>query len=672
MSDRISADPIDSPPQPATEHKLNPFDTFVDQLIGGLNTWERLVAIVVAVCTALANLKLLLEQQWVFVVVMLILSGLGVAVYVVSHQRIVANSRHAKLVRFAAISSLVSVPLITFVTFGLITISPRVTEHGPIFAIARFQGPVLPPPYQDCRPSDMLADAISEVGRDYAHVSAFELPYVIDPNGRSAKWWAIGHGFLEAADSVIYGEYSLVDDEKGDKNPERLLISPEIDQVPTPPLGPKMAPLMRWEFPHRIVRIDQLCTGTAQRFLSDGRRLSLVLSGLQAFSLHEYVSAERSLAQAEDSQENNLPERLFTDVPKGDNSRCDADPKGDSLCSGVLAFYLAALDQRMGNYSKAILEYTFAAAKLNRPAPFVDLAELYVIENKSGPALASLRSAESADPTSVVAAAIRAQYESQYGSVDQARLELDRATELRDEQNAKPAVVLRLMPSLDKYAEISLCRAKYYVEGSVSGLECGRAVFDKADSTNIDAEIEYANWLVASRDDALVAKGVGLLKESVLRSPGHINAYYSYAKALSKTGSSDTNSIRTYYMEALDARAFTDDELTDQANSATALEQIDKEVSAKRQDFRAALSLYHAAILKNDRCAYAYSNRSTILEQHGQWRAALRDLRMAILLHPREQDLTARLRDLSKAIRRPAREPRALSSDMRRRATSKA
>jgi hypothetical protein len=259
---------------------------WIDGLIDKLNGWHALIGGIIALLTVVANLEGFLEKQWKLAAVTFVVALMGAAFCVIADRRqTIRSSPFAKFMRVGAFLVLIGTVPVALIGLLCYALSPRLApDHAPIFAIARFDGPDLPDPYKECRPSDMLADSLTDVAKRFHQIVAFELPYVVEPDGRWAELWARTHGWLQGADVVVYGEYSLLDHDVGTNKPDRVLISPQVSAVPFIPLGWKRAPLLQWEFNSRVVQIDQLCSGRSARFINDGHRLGLALSALRLFS----------------------------------------------------------------------------------------------------------------------------------------------------------------------------------------------------------------------------------------------------------------------------------------------------------------------------------------------------------------------------------------------------
>lgn len=602
---------------------------------------QRFVVALTALLAAGANLLIFLEKQWLVAALTILLGVLGAAFYVAARNKRKPNVEEALFTRVAARGVLVAVALFTIAAALIVTVTPRLYERGTIFAVARFVGPPLPSPYGDCRPSDRLAQTLADVGHDYQNVSAFELPYAIDPGGRWAGMLARWHGFLQGADTVIYGEYSFADDGTG--SPDRLLITPKTDSVPAIPLGTKTAPLMSWHFPNRLVRIDELCTGRSQRFLNDGRRLILALAGLQMFASQRYLAAEQALRDAKSTRfgDADTPSRPVDDP----HSHCNDPEDLQSECSGELAFYTAVLDKHFGHFEEAIKEFDFATLHLMRPAPYINLGEMYVARNKGSRALEAFKNAVATDPTSIAAWASLAQYRAEYGDAADgpaATFELDRARALAERQGGSAA---------DSYGIIALSRALFQRNGN-DGNDRREAVdwvrrlmerrdFDPAMMT--DTVVDFAKWQIAlGNHDVAITE----LERTLRVDPDDIRANYLLATELLLTApAKNAREARDADVAAMFGHAYTDEQLTTAGNAAARL--------GRKQ---AALNDFHLAIVCNPAYAYAYASRADLLSSMGKrfLPRAIQDYHVAVTLHPRELELTAGLQKVLDAAKRPS------------------
>jgi tetratricopeptide (TPR) repeat protein len=659
----------------------------IGELIKSIKGWHALIAGVVLLFSAVADLEGFLRARLRLAMFTFIVAVIVSALWTMFDRRPSIRSSHlARVVRVFA--TIVGVGMAS--TFGAYSIAPRfAADHAPTFAIARFDGPDLPKPYAKCRPSDVLADSLTDVANRFHRLRAFELPYSIEPDDRWADTWAFLHGWIQAANTVVYGEYSLVDRAVGSNKPDRVLISPHVNAVPFIPLGHRRAPLLQWQFNPRLVSIDQLCSGRAARFINDGHRLGLALSALSLFSGHEYVAAQRALAEAEDvSHELRPPDdhaAAGTPAPVK-TSRCYGVLAEDSECSGVLAFYLAALEQRSGNYDRARSEYALAAKKLNRAPPYVNLAELYALQCDWGNVLLALNFAVWAEPSSVTALAARSLYEYEQGDPGEtqyralADIDLEQAQALKEESVYDALAVSRALHGRDE------------IDRKIQGIaKMGRAIRQGTGEKLelLDTRAEYAGWLLADRaafdcgtkdhrtaidgiDGSICASRPGTAPNAEVvqarvvdlaictvqtvtdEQPENIQGNYYFALAhgirqsmpaqspssCEKRRATQTNEdnpcadqtdsalMKCGYLRALSARAFTDEDYTTQGNAAADLHQ-----------FHRALTLYAQALHVNARAVYALSGAARVYETTGHYRRAIANYDAALRLHPHEAEL---------------------------------
>lgn len=603
-------------------------DDWIDGLIANLSGWHALIGGILVLLTAVANLEGFLDKQWKLAAATVVIALVGVAFWIVADRR-----RSVKTRRFAAFAL---IGVVGTASGGLFwyALSPRIApDHAPIFAIARFDGPDLPTPYANCRPSDMLADSLADVRNRFHQLEAFELPYKIEPDGRWADLWALSHGWLQGADVVVYGEYSLVDRAIGSNQPDRILISPHVSAVPFIPLGWKRAPLTRWQLNPRLVAIDQLCSGTAARFINDAHRLGLAISALRLFSKHEFIGAQRALAEAEDVSGEIQPawaDQSGTHRQPKPASQCYGVSADETECSGILAFYLAALEQRSGNYTRAENEYRIATKKLDRAAPYIDLAELYALQCDWKRTLLALNFAVWADPSSVAALATRSEYEYEYGDRDQAQVDLKRAQSVKITSD---------------YDRIALSRALHQRSDAKSkqqGTDEMRKALREGDFEKqqlLETRVEFATWLL---DDGKVDESISNLTEVTDVQPDNISANYvlglAYAakRSLVKNAPADLerygDMMKQGYLRALGGRAFTDEEYTTQGNAAY-------ELNLPHQ----ALTLYGQALRINPHAVYALSGRAGVYKRAGHYQLAIENYRAALTLHPNEKQLRREL-----------------------------
>jgi tetratricopeptide (TPR) repeat protein len=600
--------PSDGQPPPSAEGGF----------LAALSRWQQVGLAVAGVLTVAAQLWIAVEKQWQLTAVTAVIALVAIALYVLSHRGVLRDPRMAAFARYGAIALLIAVPVLSMAGLFAYSYLPRLRERGTTVAIARFDGPPLPAPYDNCRPSDMLLQTLAQIADRFGGVTVFELPYSVHPTNRWARFWAQSHGWFEGADVIVYGEYSLHRSAKHvtDEKPDEVTISPRVDAVPRIPIADKSAPLYAWTLPSSVANIDQLCGGAlpdtkaSVPFLDDARRISLAVVGAQFFGVQGFVTAERALHEAK--------------IPNtSDDRRCDGDPAA-SGCPGVLAFYLASLDQRMGHYPEALREYAFAAAKLDTAAAYIDLGELSMQMGRPDDAFKAFGEATRAEPGSVAAVATRAQYERDYLRPREAAIDLDRALHLS---------------TVTAYDASVLSRALYQRGGSgdaacgIAALEsliAGRG-FDQA--SNLDTMVRYALWLRGAQRHSEASRAL----ENVVRiDPQHIKANYALGRTLEDEGPVRAAAAKAYLERAATAPAYTDEEYLDQANASNELRKnFDAGSSSdRRSDLQAALGKYQASIALNPAAVYAYYDRALLEAAVGNGAAAERDFQKAVALHP--------------------------------------
>jgi tetratricopeptide (TPR) repeat protein len=586
----------------------------VDRVGAFLHRWEGVCVALVGLLAALAQVASVLENQWRLVAVSAVLLAVFLAFYVLSHRTSQFGTRRRRAIRLVALGALVGIPAICLPAFVAATLLPRWVEDGSTLAIARFAGPPFPQPYLNCRPSDMLVDDLRQIADRYGHLKVFELPYVIEPNGRWAPAVAQSHGLLQSADVVVYGEFNLLGNGKVPAaTADRVLVEPHVSAVPTIPLPYLSVPLPAWEFPARVTSIDDLCSGKAPGFLDDARRLALTIVGARLSNAHDTLAAERALAEAR-----------FPRGPATPQEDCNGSARIDDAkaCPGVLAFYLANLDHALGNDEFALSEYRYASQKLLTAAPFIDLGELYAARGRPDDALNAFGRAVDAEPNSVAALATLALYERDRGlprDLRDAAVDLDRA--LRQ-------------PAANAYDEIALAHALH--QRSAGGdcdlrrLEAAMARRDFNPAAMIDTLVVHGRWL---RDRKRTADAIRVLEQALRFDPQRIKANYTLGLALrdAKTEPQATAAfVRTTH-----AHGYTAEELLDQANAAHELGDDDL-----------ARRFYGGAIEKNHNAVYAYFGRALAERKSRDLAGAERDVRAALAVHPKEAMLLDTLSDI--------------------------
>jgi tetratricopeptide (TPR) repeat protein len=336
---------------------------------------------------------------------------------------------------------------------------------------------------------------------------------------------------------------------------------------------------------------------------------------------HEFIGAQRALAEAEDvsdEQPSSMDESAASGGRKAKTSRCYGVSAESSECSGVLAFYLAALEQRTGNYARAESEYKIATKKLDRAAPYINLAELYALECDWKNVLLTLKFAVWADPSSVAALATRSQYEYECGDRDQSQVDLERA-ESETIQSA--------------YDQVALSRALHQRSDETSkrrGIgEMRKALQGRFEKLRMfDTQVELATWLL---DDRKVDASIDVLSKVISADPDDIKANYALALAYDVKRSLVKNSpaevqkyskkMKQSYLRALSGRAFTDEDYTTQGNAAFELNALHE-----------ALALYGQAIRINPHAVYALSGRANVYKKSGHYQLAVDNYNAAVKL----------------------------------------
>jgi len=588
-----------------------------------------------ALVTAVAPLWSIVEDRWKIALTTAVLGLMLVAMYFV-FRRVPEHSRQAKVLRLAMITLLVLIPVISISALFAYSYLPRMQETGTTIAIARFAGPTLPQPYEDCRPSDMLVHTLSRVAARFGSPKAFELPYSIDPDDRWAAQWADFHGWFEAADVTVYGEYELYNSSgrnTADAAADEIVINPEVTNVPTIPLadntGAFRAPLYTWDFSGSIVKVHELCGSDLRdpgskppRFLDDARRIALAITGLQALGREDIVTA------MEADREAKIPETASPQPCSGDPTKM---PASQSLCPGVLAFYIAMLDERLGHYKPAIREYQYAAGKLGQVAPYINLGELYMQTGNVSQAFASFDEAVDADPNSLAAVATRAIYERDYSQPRQAATDLDRAT--------------RMTPR-NLFDRLALSGA-LYARGGKGDTLCGIRALERAmhsrgfnRQSNVDTIVRYAVWLIGQKRYADAASQLEFVLQ---RDPRHVEGNYELGLALGLQNPADKSPAVSYLRRATFATIYSDDDALYAANAAAHLVQhYDTDPMQKRRDYAAAYGLYSESIAKNPYAVYAYYGRAVMESTRDPGRAG-QDFKQAANLRPTDPMLQSAL-----------------------------
>lgn len=601
-------------------------------VLGSLDRWKQYLVAIAAILTVVAQLWGIVENQWKLASITLLLAALIVALYVVLHRVPIGQPKVAETLRLSMIGLLIAIPLCSLAGLYLYSYLPRQLERGATtIAVAEFAGPPLPDPYKDCRPSDMLVHTLVRTSARFGGVTAFELPYSIQPDNRWASQWAQFHGLFEAADVIVYGEYTLFNSknpESSDK-PDSIVINPEVARVPAIPLAFTSAPLYSWISSGSVARIQDLCgsdlreAGHPARFLDDARRVAVAIAGLQALGRRNFQAAQDALQQAQ------APEVAAPQACAGDT----AGTVKDSLCPGVLAFYLATLDSRLGNLARAAQEYRFAAGRLGTPEPYINLGELEMRLGNAADAFVQFDRAVAADPGSVAAVATRAQYERDYLRPQEAAIDLRRALDLQkaiDDGNLSRGASY-------VYDRLVLSRALYQRGGpgdAACGIaQLGRVLYSTGRSNpgNVDAQVQYGAWL---RGDRRYPEAIAELQSALATDPDHVQGNYVLGLAYEQSAPHTESAARSYFERAEFAPAYTDGDFLYQANAANELAaHYDGDAVARKADVARARNAYGRAIHLNTGAVYAYYGRA-LLEAPSERQEALRDFQIAARLHP--------------------------------------
>jgi hypothetical protein len=581
--------------------------------VAALDRGKRLLVGVAAILTLVAQIWSLIENQWKLGLITLLLIAVAAAIYTLSHRIPTRDARQAEILRSSMIALLIAIPLLSIVGLYSYSYLPRALESGTTIAVARFAGPPLPEPYKDCRPSDMLVRTLERVGQRFGDLRAFELPYSIDPDNRWAEQWAEAHGTFEAADVIVYGEYTLYSS-NGGATPDEIVINPEVARIPDIPIGLKSAPLYSWEFAGSVAPIDALCSSdlpdaskAPPRFLDDARRLALAIVGLQALGKQDYQVGSDALAQAK--------------LPKLPGSRsCDDSTNATSLCPGVLAFYLGTLDERLGDYSSAVNEFSYATTQLEGNAPFLNLGELYTRMSATSGVATYFNQAVNADPSSVAAFANRALFERDSLKPEQAAIDLDRALQLRPRNMFDELALSRAIYDRDEQGDPS-CATR------ILGQVIDSRSFHQ--STSVGVLVQYGVWLRSSRP----SEGIAELHHALQIDPRDVEANYQLGLALEHSKSAnDQAESSTYFGRAEYGPAYTDDDYLYRANAASEL--VNHETGQlKPIDYKLAIRAYGDSISRNQGAAYAYTGRAA-LEIKTDPKQAKEDLATAAGLRP--------------------------------------
>jgi tetratricopeptide (TPR) repeat protein len=580
-----------------------------DPVLAQLDHWQKIGLAVAGLLTLAAQLWLAVQKEWQLTVVTLLLAAVVVALYFVCFRRTDGtDARRHGVARWIAIATLIGIPVASLLFLFAYSYLPRTAGTGNAIAISRFDGPALPEPYAACRPSAMLVHAIADVADRFHRLQVFEVAYNVEPETRWASFWAQSHGWLDAADVIVYGDYSVAKSDAKLANADQITLNPRVDAVPKIPIADKIAPLYSWEFPSRTVPIAQLCGAAASaretsEFIDDGRRLALAVVAADLFAAQDYEGARRAIDEAK------------ADLAA---SSCD-DTARSSPCRGVLEFYLANVDLRLGRFADAEKEYRYAADHLESIAPLLSLGELEMRLGRDGEGFADFDRAVGSDPSSVAALATRALYERDYLRPREAQVDLNRALTLR---------------ATHSYDLSALSRALYQRGGS-GDTNCGLAMLRRAVTSAdfdrramLDTYVRYGIWLNGAKRDA---EALRVLHAALDIDPYNIKANYELGVAMRVAGRRPE--ANAFLRRALFAPAFTDDDLLDRANAANELRSLASTPSDAQAAQAAAFAAYAGALALNPNAVYALWDRGRLEDELRQTGAAERDLRTAARLH---------------------------------------
>jgi tetratricopeptide (TPR) repeat protein len=481
-----------------------------------------------------------------------------------------------------------------------------------------------------------LLTTLTAVGNRYGRLTAFELSASLDPDNRWAPVWAAAHGALEGADITVYGAYTLRNSKTNapGADPDEIVIHSQVANVPSIPHTTTHAQLFTWDIPSSVESIADLCggptpvAGSPPPFLDSARRISLAIVGLQLFGLQDFQAAQQALVDARSHAKN-------------DGRACDGTK--ETVCPGVLGFYLGTLDQRFGNYRQAEGEYRYAAGQLPTTAAYLDLGELYMEDGRPNDAFVQFDNAVDADPRSVAALATRAYYERDYLRPWQSAIDLDRAIRARAGfwRSLTGDMFDNNERHSDAFDDIVLSRALYDRGDTACALQMLGGVISGAGfnrGSNVDALVRYGTWLVAAKryDEAIQT-----LHEVVTRfDPEDPIANYELALALER-GAAPATEAAAYFRRAVFAPAHSDEEFLHQGDAANELRAGYDDPAAAASDQQAALAAYARSIALNPKAAYAYRNRGMLYVAIGRDDAARADLKTAAQLHPFDEALVS-------------------------------
>ncbi len=571
-----------------------------------------------------------IQQYWLLLVV----SGALYLLVITLNAAFHANNESPEKRRLAerkARVSLFGIASVSSIALFLYSYAPRTqllgSTPGSTIVISKFAGPKLPAPYEDCRPSEELVHALTDVADRYGWLHVNEVPWGVDPNTRWSNSWAKTHGWFEAADVIVYGDYGFATSgSNGEAN--AIIINPRADAVPRLPIADNLPPLYSWEFTRSKVSIAGLCSGSVaaksigdagdgENFTDDIRRLALSIVAAELFAAQDYLGAQRALSEA-----------------KGPPGSCKRQSRTNSCHGGVLNYYLANLDVRFGNFSEAKAEYEKANTELASSPPHLSLAELDFRLGDKEQGFNELSRAVWADPTSVAARATKSLYERAYFDPHKAAIDLDRAL------NMKPTSVYDLS---------ALSRALYDREKA-----CGITVLSKAvhsrdfdPRTMLETYVRYGIWLYKADKGADARKTfVSALKIS----PDNIKANYWLGMEL-KNKNPQTPEAEAFFRRALYAPGFTDEDFLTQGDAAVELRNFAKrrrenatEARRDEQDEKIlehlAIRDYKQSIKTNINAVNAYKNLGLLEIDLGNRHDADQYLGAASRLRPFDHEVT--------------------------------
>lgn len=648
-------------------------------------TWQGTVAVLAAFVSTTATAAAVVFKNWLTLTLTVVLVAFVVAIYIASLRKPMSGIS-PRAVQWTALAALVFGPIaiVLVVSFGAIfTHHQEIASHRTSIAIAQFDGPDLPKPYEKCRPSDMLTDKLATVEEQFHRLNAFELPYVVANDGRWAKNLAQLHLQLEGADTLVYGEYSTYrspDAKVGDSSTaDKILVSPQTEssQIPDIPLLWKSSGLTKWSFPDQHMSIAELCSGDGGHvaFLADAQRIAYALAGLQLAYERHFEEARSAL---ESAQSRDGSPSMAGDVHGScASARFGASPQhraqkaGPTFdCSGVLSFYLAVLQQRFGLYEAADANYRTAAAQLREAAPFIDLARLEIRIGDHVNALRSFRRAVATEPDSIEALAALSEFRWEYHDVREADIYLDRAFRLIASAERPFATQKYSVEDAIAVARALVQRAvkPRIANGATTGEQdpamyaCAMKELDATattgrllESADPESATDFSRWIFLASDskpaaarEALRKRALAILQRVLERDPFDPRANEQFAldlKAIAGDGEGGALLARYplgaeyYYEHAYAATALefakNDQDFIEHANVAHALGR--DEIAGKA---------YDAAIGINPNSFDAHFNLGNLYADSKNERAAIGEFETARALRPFDVDVADRLKKL--------------------------